>query len=102
MLALLCMFCGNGPAWTGPLCIEPVPSAPTDTRLICRACALQSKAVAEDLKAVQEDYDDWAEHVRACQYCYQNRGLMPRGALFQTCIERRRVREALAKEEVTV
>lgn len=51
------------------------------------------------MRAVRESAELWADHVAQCDHCHQNRGLLPKGLLFQACVERRKVKEALAKKE---
>jgi hypothetical protein len=98
----VCSICGRSPEDVGLLCLMECPFEKGRPWYECAACIRQGEMFREDMKAVQEDVDLWADHVRECSFCYQNKGLMPRMALFQTCHERRKVKEALAKEEVTV
>lgn len=98
MALLLCAFCGNGPAWTGPLCAEPVPYEPTRTRLVCRACVEVADAFVEEMKVMAADAKDWADHLDQCSWCFQGKKLLPRGPLQAMCLERRKEQERKALE----
>lgn len=97
-----CSMCGRVPEEAGVLCLSTCPWDATRPWYECASCTREGLAFAADCRVIAEDYDDWVDHVRGCSFCHQNKGLIPRLALFQACSERRRKAEVQAREREMV
>lgn len=58
--------------------------------MICAQCTVDRQAHEDEMRVMQEDAEDWSWHLDQCEWCSANKALLPKGLLFQACVEIRR------------
>lgn len=86
----VCSMCGLTAEDAGPLCLMPCPFDKERPWAECKRCVLENVILQNCIQAIREDAEEWTAHLAQCEFCYGWKALIPKGALFQWCVERRR------------
>lgn len=78
------------PEAIGFLCTYPTPYDYSTPFFECRSCTAVRLAREDEFRVMREDAQDWSDHLAVCRWCSGNRDLLPKGLLFQACVEIRR------------